>query len=83
MTLPERELHGLLELLGEAHHAENRAMFRTKPITVKQGKVTRTSAVVTLKLKPALKKGKAVKLELSAGAATKTVEVKLTVRAAR
>ena len=23
MTLPERELHGLLELLGEAHHADS------------------------------------------------------------
>ena len=28
MTLPERELHGLLELLGEAHHAENLESFR-------------------------------------------------------
>jgi DNA-binding NarL/FixJ family response regulator len=26
--LPERELHGLLELLGEVHHAENLAGFR-------------------------------------------------------
>jgi DNA-binding CsgD family transcriptional regulator len=34
MTLPERELHGLLELLGEAHHAENRAMFRTAMLDV-------------------------------------------------
>jgi DNA-binding CsgD family transcriptional regulator len=34
MTLPERELHGLLELLGEAHHAENLAMFRTALLDV-------------------------------------------------
>jgi DNA-binding CsgD family transcriptional regulator len=34
MTLPERELHGLLELLGEAHHAENLAGFRTAMLDV-------------------------------------------------
>ena len=34
MTLPERELHGLLELLGEVHHAENVAGFRTALLDV-------------------------------------------------
>ncbi|HEY6888197.1 MAG TPA: fibronectin type III domain-containing protein, partial [Solirubrobacter sp.] len=104
-------------------------VFSSKPVTVKLGKVTRTSAAVTLtskeafaftgkatllttakrpkaqskvaafslakgksavvalKLKPALKTGKTVKLvlrlELKSGAATKTVEVKVTLRAAR
>ena len=101
--------------------------FGAKPVTAKLGKVTRTSAVVTLtskaafaftgkatllttakkpraqskvasfslakgksgkvtlRLNPALKKGKAVKLvlrlELKAGAATKVVDVKVTLRA--
>src|SRR4051812_15294741 len=27
-TLPERELSGLLEIIGEVHHAEDRASFR-------------------------------------------------------
>ena len=34
MTLPERELHGLLELLGEVHHAEDLAGFRTALLDV-------------------------------------------------
>ncbi len=33
-TLPERELHGLLELLGEVHHAETLAGFRTALLDV-------------------------------------------------
>jgi DNA-binding NarL/FixJ family response regulator len=34
MTLGARELHGLLELLGEVHHAENVAGFRTALLDV-------------------------------------------------
>ncbi len=34
MALPERELNGLLELLGEAHHAEDLAGFRTALLDV-------------------------------------------------
>jgi hypothetical protein len=32
--LPTRELHGLLELLGEVHHAENVAGFHTALLDV-------------------------------------------------
>ena len=34
MSLPERELHGLLEVLGEAHHAEDLAGFRAALLDV-------------------------------------------------
>jgi len=34
MTLPERELHGLLELLGEVHHVETLDGFRTALLDV-------------------------------------------------